>query len=386
MNNKFKKQATPYLTTCSAMRAGDMQKPLAKSVNKNYKPTDKEVEILQKAEEIWLAYSQTPEGVAFTESLKTMDLPTAQRAVADLLDGPVFSVIQAMLAAAENLGLIPNSFTIAFNIQGVFGIGFIFSVGAAIGIGLSSGQKAGFVSGGLIEGLDEGFIIGVEFGLWTSAPADLGGTSLFTGVDVGLGADAAIAVSYNLSGDILGATLVVGAGEEDGADEGEVITFVFGDSSNPTPGSGFYLQPAYQDRQGKKNFMIIKNITCLDTFEVGNDEIYFGFQPDADFTYYFPTYDYYSMDDDDHPWSSWDCGRSVWFNENVNIQLYNEDSGNRSNQDALGGVTIHLSDFDANGNFVKNICNDHYQISCSLVATDVEYYEPSLETAIVEND
>ena len=389
MNNKMNRQISPYINTYDYLKhsfpkASQKKKPDAEL-------SDLDRKALTMAAEIWKDYIETQEGKDFMESFKTMDLPTAQRAVSDLLKGSLFDAVKALYDIANENDIIPHSFSIALNAQVEFIVGLNVVLGAAIGIGESRTAEASeFLSVGLVEGLEEDVFAGVQFGIWSPTPENLGGFSWATEVDLGDGVDVDAAVIYNVT-QLLGATVTVGAGEGLGIAEEESWTFILG-----TQGGGDkdnYLQPAYQDPAGKPNFLRIVKLTCKNQSESGNDEVFLNFSSDSvdnsgtNKTYYYPTYDYYSMDDnDDHAWHNWYTGCGIWFNNQVYLKIWDDGTGNRhQNADLMLSKTINLSDFAGVGSTkTYNLVNPdgagkiEYTVVVKLLATDVVHQKPQI--------
>lgn len=336
--------------------------------------TNSEKEVLLEAQNAWTNYSTSPKGQTELATITTLDVPQIQQKIADILDSSEFVQLKQLL---ESLDLPASSFSFGFNIEIEFIIGFTATIGMAIGIGDSKGVAASeFLTIGLTEGIDEGGLAGVQFGVWKNAPADLGGYSWSTEMDVGFVIEGGVAISYTASGGILGATLTVGGGEEDGIDEEESYTFIIGSQENDGDG---YLKPAYQAR--KNNLLIISSVSCSDASndDVGSDtdEVYFTFQADGDTLYHYPTYDRYSMQKGD----TWNCGRSVWFDQSVVVRIYDEDNNIIGSDDEhLGDYTINVSDLTLGQTKTYSSTKDYsswddtigYTIKVKLVAKDVQ--------------
>ena len=297
--------------------------------------TDAEQQVFQEASDAWQVYSTSSAGKTTLAAVPSMDLKTAQQTVADILTSSAFSALKNLL---NTLKLDAVSFSIGLNFEAELIIGVTATIGAAIGIGANKGLASSeFLSVGLSKGIDEGAMTGVQFGLWRAAPSDMGGYAWATDVNVGFVVEASFAVSYTLKGGILGATMTIGGGEEDGIDEEESYTFILGNQSGTGDG---YIKPAFQPQ--KSNLLILESFICDDIRGDGagdENEVYFKFSSDDDDTvYHHPTYDYYSMKKGD----TWDCGRSIWFDDKVSFEAFDEDD--TSGDDGLLDCTIKLSD------------------------------------------
>lgn len=330
-------------------------------------PSEKEMEVLQEAQKAWETYSNSEEGKTKTAELKTADRSKINDFIQQLIDHDTFRRLKQLL---DELDLPACSFSVGINFEAELIIGVTGTIGMAFGIGNSAGaQSAEFLSLGITEGVDEGVMTGIQFALWNSAPSDIGGYAFSTEVDAGLGAEVALDVYYLTS--ILGVSLTVGAGEEEGVNEGESYTFILG-----SQGDDPYLKPIYQPTQN--NLLIIENVKCLHPSNdgIGNaNEIYFKFQADDGTIYPYPTYDYFSMQEGD----VWVCGRSVWFNNYVNVTLYDEDDV--SDPDVEGTFAINLSDltlnqiktFHSTKDYSHGLDDVEYTIDVKLVAQNVAH-------------
>lgn len=366
MNTQLKTQIANYTGRYQSMTSPDITKS-----QQNTAITDAEKEILLEAQKAWEKYSQSSKGQATLKTVTTADISEIQQEVTEILDSSEFAQLKQLL---NDLELPIKSFSFGFNVQVEFIIGFTATIGMAIGVGDAKDVASSeFLTVGITEGIDEGGLAGVQFGLWKNAPADLGGYSWSTEVDVGFVGEGGIAVSYTASGGVLGVTLTIGGGEEDGLDEEESYTFILGSQE----GDG-YLNPAYQSR--KNNLLIISSVSCSDASndDVGNDtdEVYFTFQADGETLYHYPTYDRYSMQKGD----TWYCGRSVWFDQSVVVHIYDEDNNIIGSDDEhLGDYTINLSDLTLGETKTYNSTKDYsswddsigYSIKVKLVAKNV---------------
>jgi len=123
----------------------------------------------------------------------------------------------------------------------------------------------------------------------------------------------------------------LGVGEEDGVDEEESYAFILGTQSIEKSDDP-YLHSTYQ--APKANLLILKSLVCdkQRSTPSGNDEVYFHFftaDKDKSFSYndddldnsdingqvyFFPPYDYYSMDhNDNHAWHTWTLNENLTF-------------------------------------------------------------------------
>ncbi|MCP9767605.1 hypothetical protein EGI22_06750 [Lacihabitans sp. LS3-19] len=366
MNNQISVELSPYAEVVQGFKKGTMK-------SSKVEISESKKKIFEEAAKAWKEYLATPEGKVLETDISKSDLNGVRQKISGILNSGAFKLLKELL---EQTGLDAGSFSIGLNIEAELIIGIAATIGLAIGVGDNKGLASSeFITVALDEGIDEGALVGVQFGLWTNSPSCLGGYAWATEADGGVVGELAGKIVYKGEDDddLLGVTVEVGIGEEDGIDEQECYTFIIGSQSGA--GDGF-LKPAYQPV--KSNFLIIKSVTCNNTQSdgVGNaNEVYFKFQADGEGkSYYYPTYDYMSMQDGD----VWYCGRSVWFNSSVQVGLFDSDSiGNDS--DPIGNFTINLSNLTLNSiktftstvNYNSGLDHVDYTIQVELVATNV---------------
>lgn len=362
MNEKLKIQIANYVAAYQSMVSPPRPKPVAKPVL-----SDNEKKFFEEAEKAWASYSNSSEGKRELAAVENMDLPAVRTYVAGILDKPVFAKLISLL---RSLDLPASSFSVGLNFEIELIIGFSCTIGVAIGVGNSKGvQTAEFLSVALDEGIQAGAMTGVQFGLWNSAPADLGGYSWGTEIELGLDVELSGGVYYTREG-ISGVTLTIGVGLEEGIAEIECYTFILGDQ-----GVDPYIKPVVQPR--KSNFLIIESLKCVHPSNDGagdENEIYFVFQADGDTAYPYPTYDYFSMKEGE----TWQCGRSVWFNSSVAVTVYDEDTS-PSDDDVVGAFSINLSQlklgqsitFKSTKDYSSGLDNVEYTINVKLIAQNV---------------
>lgn len=361
MKDLLKIQIANYVGAYQSMVSPATPQPVAKPVL-----SDNEKEVFIEAEKAWAIYSNSPEGKRELAAVENMSLPEVQAYVAGLLDKPVFAKLIKLL---KSLDLPAGSFSIGLNFEIELIIGFSGTIGAAIGVGNSKGvQGAEFLSVALEEGVQAGAMTGVQFGLWRSAPADLGGYSWGVEVDLGVEVEGSGGLYFS-NGKVSGVTLTLGVGLEEGIAIVECYTFILGDQ-----GVDPYIKPVVQPR--KNNFLIIESLKCEHPSNDGGgdeNEIYFIFQADGDTAYHYPTYDYFSMKEGD----TWQCGRSVWFNSSVDVTVYDEDG--TSDDDVVGTFSISLSQlspgqtitFKSTKDYSSGMDKVEYKINVKLIAQNV---------------
>jgi hypothetical protein len=245
-----------------------------------------------------------------------------------------------------------------------FGVTIVASVilGAqgSVGIGVPPGnwndtsEYVIFVTVAAEEGLGEEILVGATLGLYGVQPTDLAGTSYGWSIDVGDIDDLEFQEWYrhNDKSNRLGFTITDGLGEGVEIDALESYTWIFN------------WEAPYVYQTPAANYMILKTITCdeLSGHGPGNDEIYFTFKPDTTSKKYrYPTHGHNSMDKGD----VWRAGRSIYFNEQVTVELWESDSG--SSDDSLGSITYKASAFQTSA----TVSGDSAQYSLSAVLNPV---------------
>ncbi|WP_417358558.1 hypothetical protein [Gallaecimonas pentaromativorans] len=218
-------------------------------------------------------------------------------------------------------------------------VAFLFGIQGNISIGLPITTLRDFdtavlcVSGMVSGGIDETAFVGVTGGVWSVTPEGLSGWSVTGQAYAGFEGEVVVQGGLSISlfpPDVLGwgVLLSLGGGEGGGADVGISYGVVF----------PWDAPRVYQPRA--RNYMIINSITCNKASEMGKDEVYLMFTIDNDLVYRYPTHGQFSMGDN----SSWGVGRSIYFNDNVKVQLFDNDTGNN---DSLGQTTYQASNFQS---------------------------------------
>ncbi len=325
--------------------------------------------VLKEAVKTWEQYIETPEGKEMMNSLKNKDLDALRASLSVIAEHPLLKKLIDWVRAQDFIGA---SFSIGFKIEAQLLLGVTGVIGLAVGLGTANGKESvEFLTLGLNEGIEAGGMVGIQFGVWTVSPGNMGGFSLCTEIDLGFEVEVSEGTYYNLDG-FLGETISVGVGAEDGISEMECYTFILGDQGDT--GREPYLKPVIQEP--KRNFLIIENVKCLHPSNDGagdENEIYFIFQADGGKKYPFPPYDYFSIKEGE----TWNTGRSVWFDDHVDITLYDEDG--TSENDVVGTFRISLSDLAVGQSKVFHSTKDYssmmdeveYTIEAKLVARDI---------------
>lgn len=329
--------------------------------------------ILKEVQKTWEQYVQTPEGKIMVDSLETKDLNELRAALPLIADHPLIKKLIDWIRAQDFLAA---SFSIGIKLEAQLLLGVTGVLGYAVGVGTANGKEsAEFLTLSINEGIELGAMIGIEFGIWTVSPGDMGGFSLCTEIDL----DFEIGISegtYYTTHSFLGETITIGVGAEAGISEMECYTFILGDQGDT--GREPYLKPVIQEP--KSNFLILENVKCVHPSNDGagdENEVYFTFQADGGKKYPFPPYDYFSMKEGE----TWNTGRSVWFDDHIDIILYDEDG--TSEDDELGKFKIELSQLSVGQSKVYHSTKDYsstmdkveYTIQARLVATNVDVAE-----------
>lgn len=333
--------------------------------------TNAEKQVFTEANNAWANYIAVPANKQQVDNLPYTNLIQAQQFVRGILDSPQFAALRNLL---NTVGIDAASFSIALNFEVDLIVGFACSLGAAIGVGNSHGvQSSEFLGLWVSLGIDGGAFAGVQFGLWDLVPTDLAGYAQGIEADFGVGFECSGGIYYTFRGGILGVAVTIGAGVDEGVEWAQSYTFILGDQGSDDHDFG-YIKPVYQPR--KKNMVIINTLNCnnIKSDGVGNaNEIYFIFQVDGEQKYPFPTYDYFSMQEGD----TWHCGRSIWFDSEVKIIVYDEDDVN--GDDAVASFAFKASDLTLNktvglkssGDFSSGLDDVDYTITVTLVAQNV---------------
>ncbi|MFD0895055.1 hypothetical protein KBB96_03430 [Luteolibacter ambystomatis] len=361
MNPKFRSEIQPslekirhHLSESRATKSADASAPAIPAELRG---------ILSRAAVRLKEWQATPEGQAELAALKNSDsaadLTNRLRTLYSSEVVKPFTDELAAKAAADFDGIdFPiKAITLGLAGQIDIGIGIYASFGYAVQFPNPFKSGAFYLSGAFTEGLEIGFDVAIQIGAWANEPMDLGGyyngQEIMIDDTIGLGG-----WSFEQDEEVAGVAVDLALGAEDGGDEAEFYTLVWALDSDGT-------YPVAQ--QPADHMLILTTLTCLNTRESGHDEVYFLFTPDGgDVTYRYPSSKYYSMSaDSDDPEHSWNTGRSVKFNQYVDIQLL--DDG-----DELGTFRFNLSDFNGSSvtktSDVKDGLNEiEYTFTATLV-------------------
>lgn len=282
------------------------------------------------------AWRATPEGEAAVRGALAGDHDALKRALDQLVAESAFARLRAdgaLQLELDGLPFKPSCVSIGFCGMVDFGLGVYGCIGYAADLGdiYPTSSVALYAAGTL--GADEGLDAGVQLGLWKDPVAKMPDWYWGVGLEVGfIGDMGVVGLAHDEDGEELAAVLVnIDGGENDGL-EGLLFGAVTW---------GLTRYPMAQDPAS--HLLILQTLTCVNQSEGGHDEVYFLFQPDNGTTYRYPEWNYYAMTDDDKaPEHTWNTGRSVWFDSQVTVKVY--DGG-----DLLSSMVFKLSDFSGVG-------------------------------------
>lgn len=257
----------------------------------------------------------------------------------DALSASEFSAFWEALAAHE-----PRSGSEDAVVQSVsIGVGLIVGVGVVlqgtIGIAVDPRQlgnikeTVAFFTGALDVGGIVAEIEGIVLGLSRSPPSEMSGPSLNVAVSVDVGVGVTVEASFVRSTDherLSGVSIGVGAGAGGEIAIGFSNTWIIAWDGKPR---------VYQPRAD--NYMMIQSIRCNKTGgPPGADDLYFTFTVDDQVTYRYPSHGQLAMNSGD----TWNAGRSIYFNQKVDVRLFDQDDG--GGDDPRGSHTYTTSGFD----------------------------------------
>jgi len=304
------------------------------AAGKPFQPTALEKQLFAETAKGLAKWKESPQNRARLASLAGMTSDELRSFFHSVLAAPELEQMNALVEKHRALPEAEISFPLKAVSVGVDGsLVLIIGVQGSIGVAVNPAdptnysQDVLYVSGQVEIGIDEGGEVGVVVGFWKEAPVDLGGISYGWEVEIDDFGGGYVEASYsnaNQTG-LLGVSVSGDAGEEDGAEGEASYTYVW----STTP---IYQPPA-------NNYMIINSINCNDNSESGHDEVYFFFTIDNGTRYRYPSQGEFSMEKGD----TWNAGRSIRFNSQVYVQLFDQDD--TSSDDPLGSYTYTTSNF-----------------------------------------
>ncbi|MBV9494472.1 MAG: hypothetical protein JOZ54_09515 [Acidobacteria bacterium] len=292
-------------------------------------PTQLEKKLLSAAAKAIAKWEASPENKAKLATAASMSKDDLQAFLQSVLLAPEFNEMNALVEQQRTADVSLSSFKLQSVTVGIGGsLVLIIGVQGSVGVAVDASDPTNFAnaamyaSGQVEIGIDEGGEAGLVLGFYNSLPGDLGGVSYGWEVEIDDFGGGYVEASYsNINGTgFLGFSVSVDAGEEDGAEGEASYTFVW----TTTP---IYQPPA-------NNYMIINSIHCNDNSESGHDEVYFYFTIDNGTRYRYPSQGEFSMAKGDN----WNAGRSIKFNNQVYVQLFDQDD--TSSDDSLGSYTF----------------------------------------------
>lgn len=335
MTQQLAQDLAPQLTQFKANLASATKNESAAGTNgTSFQPTALEKQLFAETAKAIAKWKESSQNRARLASLPGMTSDEVRSFFHGLLAAPEFARMNALIDQHRALPEAEISFPLKAVSAGVDGsLVLIIGVQGSIGVAVNPtdptdySQDVLYASGQFEVGIDEGGEVGVVVGFWNVLPADLGGVSYGWEVEIDDFGGGYVEASYNnmdKSG-FIGVSVSLDAGEEDGAEGEASYTYVW----STTP---IYQPPA-------QNYMIINSISCNDNSESGHDEVYFFFTIDNGTRYRYPTQGEFSMAKGD----SWNAGRSIRFNSQVYVQLFDQDD--TSSDDSLGSYTYTPTNF-----------------------------------------
>jgi hypothetical protein len=289
--------------------------------------------------------------------MSQMPLDDLANALATLMDSEVLVPTLALVNSEASADSNVQSISFGLNFEGEVVLGFTATLGYAIDPADPNSGSVTFLTLGLDEGVEAGALTGLQLGFWVNSPEDLGGPSVGAEVLIDDDLGATVGAYWTPTDDFLGIALTFAVGIDDGIEFQESYTFVLTSIDLAIPP---IVQP------DATHFLILSKLTCenISGGDGDHNEVFFTFKPDSGAVYPYPTWDYFAMAEGD----TWYCGRSVKFDSQVAIVLYDVDG--TSGNDKLGNITINYSDFSdvANGTDVS------FKISSQQGLDDREYH------------
>jgi hypothetical protein len=319
------------------------------SVNLSVWPAEAR-ELVAEVQRALTAWNASPEGQAFRSSVHQEGLEGIKRRFDALLAGPAFARTRDLVASISisDLSFPIKSISIGAAAQAELFIGGYGAAGYAVDLAdlndIDTMIKNSVVClyEALSEGIDGGVDIAVQAGLWNKTTADMAG--YYWGVE--------------LEVDDIGGFAGFGlASKEDSIDLDAVLIDVTVGVADGVDGLEFWAQthriynPVAQTAAGK--MLLLTELHCYNINSMaGHDEVYLTFVPDNGVKYNYPTWNYYAMtQDQSQPECNWAVGRSVWFNNQVQVDAWD---GN----DHLAGWTITSGDFATSTTYTQTCTRD----------------------------
>lgn len=332
MTQQLAQDLAPQLAQFQQNRSAATKTPATGAAGKPFQPTALEKQLFAETKSAIAKWQESSANREKLASLAGMTSDELRGFFHSLLAAPEFVQMNALVDKHRSSPAADISFPLKAVSAGIDGsLVLIIGVQGSIGVAVDPtdptnySQDVLYASGQFEIGAGEGGETGVVVGFWNVAPIDLGGTSYGWEVEIDDFGGGYVEASYsnlNQTG-FIGVSVSLDAGEEDGAEGEASYTFVW----SATP---IYQPPA-------QNYMIIKSIYCNDNSESGHDEVYFYFTIDNGTRYRYPSQGEFSMAKGD----TWNAGRSIRFNSQVYVQLFDQDD--TSSDDSLGSYTYTAS-------------------------------------------
>lgn len=277
----------------------------------------------------------SPEGQAFLASFATRSADEIRAQLDALVRGPHFDAVRKFSLKGWLADFLPKSLTVGFSGQIELGIGAYGSIGYITDLTLEDRQGGLYLLLADGEGLEGAADVSIQVGVWKKSADEVSGKYTGGEADGGDIIDGSVFALFE-DEDRQAVLVDIDVGIADGlsALKYHMHTHVFG-SSGPIAQA-----PA-------SHMLILETLQCLDTSESGHDEVYLKFAIDgATEQYRYPTWSYYPMKPGGAS-GSWNLGRSVWCDEQVEVSVYDMDE--TSSDDLIASFTVKPSDFSAAG-------------------------------------
>ncbi|MEA2488288.1 MAG: hypothetical protein QOH21_80 [Acidobacteriota bacterium] len=335
MTDKLAQGLGPQLTQFQNNLSTVTTSKVTAGAGKSFQPTALEKQLFAETAGAIRKWQESPANKARLAALPGLSADEVTAFFQSILTAPEFTQMNALVEKHRTPG-VNISFPLRAVSVGVDGsLVLIIGVQGSVGVAVNPldptdfSQAVMYASGQVEIGAGEGGEVGVVVGFWNVTPVNMGGTSYGWEVEIDDFGGGYVEASYqNADGTgLIGVSVSGDAGEEDGAEGEASYTYVW----STTP---IYQPPA-------QNYMIINSIKCNDNSESGHDEVYFFFTIDNGTRYRYPSQGEFSMAKGD----SWNAGRSIRFNSQVYVQLFDQDD--TSSDDSLGSYTYTTGNFPA---------------------------------------
>jgi hypothetical protein len=327
-------------------------------------------ELVAEVQRALKAWNASAEGQAFRSTAREQGLDGVKQQLGALLTGPVFARTRD-LAATVSLGDLPFPLK-SISIGAAAAVEFIIGVYGSIGYAVNFADLTNLDSliqnsviyyyEALSEGVDAGADIAVQAGFWNKTTDEMGG--YYWGVEI--------------EADDLGGLAGFGlATDEDGFDLAAVLIDVTAGIADGVEGLEFWAQthkitnPVAQPTAN--HMMLLTNLHCSKINSIsGHDEVNLTFVADGGkVTYRYPTWNYYAMSEDQSaPESNWAVGRSIWFNNSVQVKAWDGKDNIASftiTYDNISSGQPYVARYDRKGSISNGWNEVAYELTAQIV-------------------